>query len=94
MNFEEFISQYSKKFKNIDPSNLDLIKELVNLAIDSFKLKSFVEVEVVNNQENSFLYVHSMAEENSLSKIVQLAIGDGSDLSIEEVFRGQIIRQY
>jgi hypothetical protein len=94
MNLEDFIKEQKDKIVNFNPSNLDHLRNMVTLGIDSFKLKSFEEVEDMNGENSNFLYVHSMAEENLLTKIIQLSFDYESELTIEDVYHGQIIRQY
>jgi hypothetical protein len=94
MNLDGFIREQKGKLENFNPSSLAHLRNMVTLGIDSFKLKSYEEVEKINHEETRFLYVNSMAEENLLTKMIQLSFEHESELTIEDVYKGRIIRKY
>ncbi|MBM7663091.1 hypothetical protein JOC85_003917 [Bacillus mesophilus] len=94
MNLEDFIKEYKGSIKNFNPSNIEHLRSMITSGVDSFNLKSFEEVEDIEGEDRSFLYVHSMAEENLLTKMIQLSFDHNSELTIEDVYQGRIIRQY
>ena len=71
--------------------SLNQIQDLVQSAIDYYDLKSFIQLNIA--EEKKVLHIVSMAEENILTKIVQIAIGN-EDITVEFVFEGYVIRRH
>ncbi|RXJ00351.1 hypothetical protein DS745_12530 [Anaerobacillus alkaliphilus] len=88
MNLSEFVQVATKNIVQFNPHNMDHLKELTRLAIDQFQLKSIVKKE----EGSEYLYLASMAEENILAKILELA--SGKEISLEAIYNSQIIRKH
>ncbi|MFD1738024.1 DUF6407 family protein [Bacillus salitolerans] len=93
-NFKDFVKKTTEEMDYFDHNDLDCFKELVTEAIGFYKLKSYEETEDTKAGNMKYLYVHSMAEENLLSKIIELAITSNKSFGVEDVYEGRIIREY
>jgi hypothetical protein len=88
------VNETISQLENFDYDNLECIKKVVRKTIDFYKLKSHEEVEKTDLGIIRVLHLHSIAEENLLSKIVEFSLNGDSDLSIEGVYKGHIIRNF
>lgn len=91
---KDFVQNTVKAIDHFDKNNMDCIKNVVREAINFYKLNSYEEVEETNEGTRRFLYIHSMMEENLLSKVVELSVGIDRELFLEEVYQSFVIRQY
>ncbi|WP_226682949.1 DUF6407 family protein [Sutcliffiella horikoshii] len=91
---KDFVQSTVKAIEHFDQNNIDCIKNVVREAINFYKLNSYEEVEETNEGTRRYLYIHSMMEENLLSKVVELSVGTDRDLYLEEVYQSFVIRQY
>ena len=93
-NLQDFVRTTVDRMDNFDEKNLECIKEVVVEAIDFYKLKSFEEVEESQLGKIKFLHIHSIVEENLLSKIAEISMGLDQGYYIEDVYEGRVIREY
>ncbi|KPB05983.1 DUF6407 family protein [Bacillus sp. CHD6a] len=93
-NLQDFVQHTMVRMEHFDPQNVDCIKKLVKEAIHFYKLNSYQEEEETVEGTTEFLYIHSMMEENLLSKVVELSMGTNKGFDIEEVYKGCVIREY
>lgn len=91
---KDFVQNTVKAIDHFDKNNMDCIKNIVREAINFYKLNSYEEVEETNEGTRRFLYIHSIMEENLLSKVVELSVGIDRDIFLEEVYQSFVIRQY
>lgn len=71
-----------------------MYEKVIRKAIHFYHLKSYEEVEETHLGSVRFLHVHSMMEENMLSKIVAVTRNGTTDLDIEGVYEGYVVREY
>ncbi|ART75094.1 hypothetical protein B4U37_03110 [Sutcliffiella horikoshii] len=90
----DFVQKTVEAMDHFDKNNMDCVKDVVRDAINFYKLNSYEEVEETNEGTTRSLYIHSMVEENLLSKVVELSVGTDRDLYLEEVYQSFVIRQY
>ncbi len=88
MSLSEFAKEATTNIAQFHPRNTEHLKELIRLAIEQFQMKSVEKVE----QGSTYLYLTSMAEENILSKILELATGE--EMNLEDIYNSQIIRRH
>lgn len=69
-------------------------KKVIRKAIDVYNLKSYEEAEETHFGIIQFLHIHSIMEENILSKIVGVSRNSKTELDIEVVYEGHVIRDY
>ena len=93
-NLQDFVKNTVGGMDNFDEKNLECIKEVVTEAIDFYKLKSYEEVEESQLGKIRFLHIHSIMEENLLSKIAEISMGINKGYYIEDVYEGRVIREY
>ncbi len=93
-NITDFVYTTIEEMCNFDYENLECIKKVIRKAIDVYNLKSFEEVEETQSGAIRFLYLRSMMEENLLSKIVEVTRNSKTELDIEGVYEGHVIRDY
>ncbi|MFC4320437.1 DUF6407 family protein [Litchfieldia salsa] len=93
-NLIDFVNEEKSKINSFDSGNLECIKRIIRKAIDTYHLKSYEEVEETDIGSIRFLYIHSIVEENLLSKIVEELRNSQEDLNIEGVYEGYVIRTY
>ena len=91
---KDFVQNTVKAMDRFDKNNMDCIKDVVREATNFYKLNSYEEVEETNEGTTRFLYLHSMMEENLLSKVVEISVGTDRDVYLEEVYQSFVIRQY
>ncbi|NLP52501.1 DUF6407 family protein [Bacillus sp. RO1] len=93
-NLKDFVQNTLKDMGHFDKKNTECMKELVREAIYFYKLNSYEEDEETNEGTMKYLYIHSMMEENLLSKVVGLSMGIDRGFDLEEVYQGCVIREY
>jgi hypothetical protein len=93
-NLIDFVIETIEEISKFDYDNLECIKRVIRKAIDVYNLKSYEEVEVTQTGVIRFLHIHSMMEENILSKIVEVSRNSETALDIEGVYEGHVIRDY
>ncbi|WP_216831816.1 DUF6407 family protein [Alkalihalobacterium elongatum] len=93
-NIEQFVNEVTSHINEVNEVDMSNIKEVVRKAISYYELKSYEEREQTKQGTSDYLYIHSMIEENMLSKIVTRTINDGNDHYIEEVYQGCVIRRH
>lgn len=71
-----------------------MYEKVIRKAIDFYHLKTYEEVEETHVGSVRFLHVHSIMEENMLSKIVVVIRNGETDLDIEGVYEGHVVREY
>ncbi|MCY8335253.1 DUF6407 family protein, partial [Bacillus spizizenii] len=69
---------------------IECMKKVIRKAIDFYHLKTYEEVEETHVGSVRFLHVHSIMEENMLSKIVVVIRNGETDLDIEGVYEGHV----
>ncbi|MFA9458763.1 DUF6407 family protein [Halalkalibacter sp. AB-rgal2] len=94
LNIADFVNRTLGEINKKDCRNLECIKNLIQKAIDFYNLKSYEEVETNHLGTIRCLHIHSIVEENILSKIVEVAINREKDLNIEAVYEGHVVREY
>lgn len=70
-----------------------MYEKVMRKAIDFYHLKSYEEVETHLGSVR-FLHVHSIIEENMLSKMIVVIRNGKTDLDIEDVYAGHVVREY
>lgn len=93
-NLNDFVKTTVGGMDNFNKKNLECIKEVITEAIDFYKLKSYEEIEESQSGKIKFLHIHSIMEENLLSKIAEIAMGLNEGFNIEDVYEGFVIREY
>ena len=93
-NLKDFVKKTVAGMDNFDEKNLECIKEVVTEAIDFYKLNSYEEIEESQSGKLKFLHIHSIMEENLLSKIAEIAMGLNEGFNIEDVYEGRVIREF
>ncbi|UYO32282.1 DUF6407 family protein [Bacillus halotolerans] len=90
----DFVTKTIEEMSSFDRENMECMKKVIRKAIHFYHLKSYEEVEETHLGSVRFLYVHSMMEENMLSKIVAVTRNGTTDLDIEGVYEGHVVREY
>ncbi|MCY8981570.1 DUF6407 family protein [Bacillus halotolerans] len=90
----DFVTKTIEKMSSFDRENMECMKKVIRKAIHFYHLKSYEEVEETHLGSVRFLHVHSMMEENMLSKIVAVTRNGTTDLDIEGVYEGHVVREY
>lgn len=93
-NLVDFVKKAIGDISKFDSTNSECITKVVRRAIDFYRLKSFEEVEENNLGTIRFLHIHSIVEENLLSKIVEISTNNERDITIESLYDGRVIRGY
>ncbi|OLO25244.1 hypothetical protein BTR23_25115 [Alkalihalophilus pseudofirmus] len=93
-NIDQFVRETISHTKHFDINNINHIKEVVRYALSYYELKSYVEIENIEIGTIEYLYLHSMAEENLLSKVVQQSLNSNKSYSIEDIYQGYVIRRH
>ncbi|MCA1031152.1 DUF6407 family protein [Bacillus timonensis] len=93
-NLTDFVKNTIAGINNYEKDNLECNRELVRKAIEFYKMQSYEEVETTEQGTTKLLHVRSMAEENLLSKIVDIALERENECGIEEVYESRVIREY
>ncbi|MDG0767383.1 DUF6407 family protein [Bacillus halotolerans] len=90
----DFVTKTIEEMTLFDRENMECMKKVIRKAIHFYHLKSYEEVEETHLGSVRFLHVHSMMEENMLSKIVAVTRNGTTDLDIEGVYEGFVVREY
>ncbi|KUP38127.1 hypothetical protein AU387_00195 [Bacillus halotolerans] len=90
----DFVTKTIEEMTLFDRENMECMKKVIRKAIHFYHLKSYEEVEETHLGSVRFLHVHSMMEENMLSKIVAVTRNGTTDLDIEGVYEGHVVREY
>ncbi|BDG78458.1 hypothetical protein BSF_01870 [Bacillus subtilis] len=90
----DFVTKTIEEMSSFDRENMECMKKVIRKAIHFYYLKSYEEVEETQLGSVRFLHVHSMMEENMLSKIVAVTRNGTTDLDIEGVYEGFVVREY
>ncbi|MBJ7573064.1 MULTISPECIES: DUF6407 family protein [Bacillus] len=90
----DFVTKTIEEMSSFDRENMECMKKVIRKAIHFYHLKSYEEVEETQLGSVRFLHVHSMMEENMLSKIVAVTRNGTTDLDIEGVYEGFVVREY
>ncbi|UTL72938.1 DUF6407 family protein [Bacillus halotolerans] len=90
----DFVTKTIEEMGSFDRENMECMKKVIRKAIHFYHLKSYEEVEETQLGSVRFLHVHSMMEENMLSKIVAVTRNGTTDLDIEGVYEGFVVREY
>ncbi|MDP4525734.1 DUF6407 family protein [Bacillus halotolerans] len=93
-NITDFVTKTIEEMTLFDRENRECMKKVIRKAIYFYHLKSYEEVEETHLGSVRFLHVHSMMEENMLSKIVAVTRNGTTDLDIEGVYEGYVVREY
>lgn len=93
-NFKDFVDEKISELDGYNKDNLQSIQELIRYTIDFYHLKSYEEVEETEFKTIKVLHLHSIIEENLLSKIIEISLNGDSSLSVEAVYKGHVIRYY
>lgn len=93
-NLTDFVTKTIEEMNSFDRENMECIKKLIRKAIDFYHLESYEEVEETHSGNVRFLHVHSMMEENMLSKMIVVTRNGKTDLDIEGVYEGYVVREY
>lgn len=94
INLIDFVTEAMGEISDFDYRNMECIKKVVRKAIDVYQLNSYEEMEETKLGTIRFLHIHSIIEENLLSKIVEISINSETELNIEGVYEGHVIRDY
>ncbi|MDG5785973.1 DUF6407 family protein [Evansella sp. AB-P1] len=94
MNLQDFVNETINEIENFDTKNEECIKEVVRKAIVFYKLHSYEEIEETDEGTICLIYLHSIIEENLLSKIVAFAIDSDVHLDVEGLYQGKVIRNF
>lgn len=87
--FTHFVNDVTKGRMNFQTR--ENMQDFIQLAIEHYELKSFIKFNILESKK--VLYIASIAEENTLTKLVQLAMDD-ENVTIESVFEGYVIRRH
>ncbi|PLR89367.1 DUF6407 family protein [Bacillus halotolerans] len=90
----DFVTKTIEEMTLFDRENMECMKKVIRKAIHFYHLKSYEEVEETHLGSVRFLHVHSMMEENMLSKIIAVTRNGTTDLDIEGVYEGFVVREY
>ncbi|MED4647697.1 DUF6407 family protein [Bacillus inaquosorum] len=93
-NLTDFVMKTIEEMSSFDRENMECMKKVIRKAIDFYHLKSYEEVEETHLGSVRFLHVHSMMEENILSKMIVVSRNGKTDLDIEGVYEGHVVREY
>jgi hypothetical protein len=93
-NLTVFVIETIEEINMFDCENMECIKKVIRKAIDFYNLKSYEEVEETHLGSIRFLHIHSIMEENILTKIVEVSRNSKTELDIEGVYEGHVIREY
>ncbi|ADM36245.1 DUF6407 family protein [Bacillus spizizenii] len=93
-NLTDFVMKAIEEINPFDRESIECMKKVIRKAIDFYHLKTYEEVEETHVGSVRFLHVHSIMEENMLSKIVVVIRNGETDLDIEGVYEGHVVREY
>ncbi|MEI1419912.1 DUF6407 family protein [Bacillus cabrialesii] len=93
-NLIDFVTKTIEEMSAFDRENMECLKKVTRKAIDFYHLKSYEEVEETHLGSVRFLHIHSIMEENMLSKMIVVSRNGKTDLDIEDVYAGHVVREY
>ncbi|MCY7894809.1 DUF6407 family protein [Bacillus vallismortis] len=93
-NVTDFVTKTIEEMSPFDRENMKDMKKIIRKAIDYYHMQSYEEVEETHLGSIRFLLIHSMMEENMLSKMVVVTRNGKTDLVIEDVYEGYVVREY
>ncbi|MCY8901664.1 DUF6407 family protein [Bacillus spizizenii] len=93
-NLTDFVMKAIEEINPFDRESIEYMKKVIRKAIDFYHLKTYEEVEETHVGSVRFLHVHSIMEENMLSKIVVVIRNGETDLDIKGVYEGHVVREY
>ncbi|MGQ9010526.1 DUF6407 family protein [Bacillus stercoris] len=93
-NLTDFVTKTIEDMNSFDRENTECMKKVIRKAIDFYHLKSYEEVEETHLGSIRFLHIHSIMEENMLSKMIVVIRNGNTDLDIEGVYEGHVVREY
>ncbi|OIR60203.1 hypothetical protein BLL41_16940 [Bacillus sp. FMQ74] len=93
-NLTDFVTKTIEDMNSFDRENTECMKKVIRKAIDFYHLKSYEEVEETRLGSIRFLHIHSIMEENMLSKMIVVIRNGNTDLDIEGVYEGHVVREY
>ncbi|MCY8498677.1 DUF6407 family protein [Bacillus atrophaeus] len=93
-NLTDFVTKTIEEMSQFDHENMECLKKIIRKSIDFYHLKSYEEVEETHLGSVRFLHVHSIMEENMLSKMIVASRNCKTDLDIEGVYEGHVVREY
>ncbi len=93
-NLTDFITRTIEEMSPFDRENKECLKTVMRKAIDFYHFTSYEEVEKNHFGSVRFLHIHSMIEENMLSKMIVVLRNGKTDLDIEGVYEGHVIKEY
>ncbi|MEG7379998.1 DUF6407 family protein [Bacillus subtilis] len=93
-NLTDFVTKTIEEMNPFDRENIECMKKVMRKAIDFYHLKSYEEVEETHLGSVRFLHVHSIIEENMLSKMIVVTRNSKTDLDVEDVYAGHVVREY
>ncbi|MCY8098313.1 DUF6407 family protein, partial [Bacillus atrophaeus] len=79
-NLTDFVTKTIEEMSQFDRENMECLKKIIRKAIDFYHLKSYEEVEETHLGSVRFLHVHSIMEENMLSKMIVASRNCKTDL--------------
>ncbi|MEB1809300.1 MAG: DUF6407 family protein [Bacillaceae bacterium] len=91
---DQFVRETTSRMTEFNVKNNDHLKKVIREALAYYEMKSHEEVEETEQGTIEYLYIHSMIEENLLSKVITQTINDDFDHSIEEIYQGYVIRRH
>ncbi|OIS68325.1 hypothetical protein A4A36_12120 [Bacillus subtilis] len=93
-NLTDFVTKTIEDMNSFDRENMECMKKVIRKAINFYHLQSYEEVEETHLGSIRFLHIHSMMEENMLSKMIVVTRNGNTDLDIEGVYEGHVVREY
>ncbi|MFS0665272.1 DUF6407 family protein [Bacillus mojavensis] len=93
-NITDFVTKSIEEISSFDRENMECLKNVIRKAIHFYHLKSYEEVEETHLGSIRILHVPSMMEENMLSKMIVVLRNGNTDLDIEGVYEGHVVREY
>lgn len=88
-----FVSEAQKE-AGFDCKQTECLQNLIKKAIEFYNLASYELVEITEAGTTRILYLHSIAEENLLTKIIEIAKTIETSTTVEAVYHGHVIRNY
>jgi hypothetical protein len=91
--FSDFV-QEARQMSGSNHRDKENIKNIIRRAIDYYGMKTVEKVEETESGRSEVLYLASVAEENMLNRITDVAFGNDGDGGIEAVYEGYIVRKH
>ncbi|MBU9712813.1 DUF6407 family protein [Evansella tamaricis] len=93
--FIKFVERSKTEIGAVDSENMDSVRMLIRMAIETYNMKTKVVEEKGNEcQRVETLYLASISEENMLMRIAELALGSSDNARMEIVFSSNVVRSY